>query len=356
MRLFSPQQWSKQGPLNKYGESARAIYTRGNTTTIIFPGSRKTIQHDAINNLPLLQSSPGYEKFAQFAITQQLSTYEARLRPTATTLLESIDTGNLFQDTISPTQHQTLDFGPDIDVAKEINPEAKKLNQISGETPQDRLLRWHYRLGHLPFKVLQNLAKHHIIDPALSKVEPPFCPGCMYGKQTRRTWRTKPSKKLRRKGLKRAHRPGQTVSVDTMPSGSVPGLMPQLKGTPTTRRYRYATVFIDHYSDLTYTHMHENNSAEQVLEGKLAFERFAYSSGVRIRHYHSDNGVFADKDFIASCKATNQTYSFCGVNAHHQNGVAERRIRDLRESARSMSFQPNTIGLQPSPRTSGHLL
>jgi hypothetical protein len=29
-----------------------------------------------------------------------------------------------------------------------------------------------------------------------------------------------------------------------------------------------------------------------------------------------------------------QTISFCGVNAHFQNGIAEKMIRDLQESTR----------------------
>jgi hypothetical protein len=34
-------------------------------------------------------------------------------------------------------------------------------------------------------------------------------------------------------------------------------------------------------------------------------------------------------------KAARQTISFCGVNAHFQNGVAERRIRELSDGART---------------------
>ena len=104
----------------------------------------------------------------------------------------------------------------------------------------------------------------------------------------------------------------------------------------TKARYTGATVFVDHFSRLDYVHLHERNTAEAIVDGKLAFERFAASHDVRIRHYHCDNGVFADRDFVASCIASRQTYSFCGTNAHHQNGVVECRIRTLRDSARSM--------------------
>ena len=33
---------------------------------------------------------------------------------------------------------------------------------------------------------------------------------------------------------------------------------------------------------------------------------------------------------------THQTITFCGVGAHHQNGIAKQQIRDLMESTRTM--------------------
>jgi hypothetical protein len=66
---------------------------------------------------------------------------------------------------------------------------------------------------------------------------------------------------------------------------------------------------------------------------KQAFEKFAAEHGVRILHYHCDNGHFADNTWKQSCKASRQGLTFCGVNSHFQNGIAERTIRDLSESA-----------------------
>jgi hypothetical protein len=58
---------------------------------------------------------------------------------------------------------------------------------------------------------------------------------------------------------------------------------------------------------------------------------------VTIRHYHADNGIFAAKEFISALEADGgQTISYCGVNAHHQNGHAEKKIRDLQDLARTM--------------------
>ena len=57
---------------------------------------------------------------------------------------------------------------------------------------------------------------------------------------------------------------------------------------------------------------------------------------MEIKHYHADNGRFADNAWLQDIEHKGQTQSFCGVGAHYQNGVAEKRIRDLQESARTM--------------------
>ena len=59
-------------------------------------------------------------------------------------------------------------------------------------------------------------------------------------------------------------------------------------------------------------------------------------------HYHADNGRFADNAFIADCNPQLQSLSYCGINAHFQNGIAERRIQDLQEQTRtSMLYAMN---------------
>ena len=57
--------------------------------------------------------------------------------------------------------------------------------------------------------------------------------------------------------------------------------------------------------------------------------------GVRVTHYHADNSLFDTKVLKASVNKAQQTLSFCGVNAHHQNGKAEQRIKDVTEGART---------------------
>ena len=330
LRLLSPQQWSAQGPRLPNGKFARYETTDGTRTTLHFPGSSITVAHDLSTNLPLLSTSPGYSEFSRFVTTSSLSTTEAARFPILGQTIETLHASTAFEGIRSAPIDGDFLLPPDLP--------PPDLPASRDKAKQDLLLKWHFRLGHLPFSVLQNMAKHNLLPHALHSIVPPMCASCQYGKQSRTAWRTKSNKKSRqlRLTLRTAHAPGDVVSVDTLSSGKVPGLVAQSKGRSTNHRFYYATVFVDHSSGLDYVHLHEHNTGAAILDAKLAFERFSYSHGVTIKHYHCDNGRFAESSFRDSCIASNQSVSFCGVNAHHQNGIAERRIKDLRESARSM--------------------
>ena len=83
-------------------------------------------------------------------------------------------------------------------------------------------------------------------------------------------------------------------------------------------------------------HLQKSLTSEETVQAKRAFEAFAGTHGITIRHYHADNGCFQDRAFRESIEQAQQMLSFCGVNAHFQNGVAEKRIRDLQDNARTM--------------------
>lgn len=91
---------------------------------------------------------------------------------------------------------------------------------------------------------------------------------------------------------------------------------------------------MDHASHLSYVHLQESLTLKKTVEAKHAFEAFARSFGIKIRHYHADNGRCADNAFLNNVAISGQTIFFCGVNAHFQNGIAEKMIRDLQESMR----------------------
>ena len=101
------------------------------------------------------------------------------------------------------------------------------------------------------------------------------------------------------------------------------------------------TVFVDHFCNLSYVHLQKSTSAADTIKVKLAFERYALQHGVSVQHYHADNCVFGAKDFVDHCIMQQQALTFASVNAHHQNGKAEVRIRHLQEQARTMLIHTN---------------
>ena len=105
------------------------------------------------------------------------------------------------------------------------------------------------------------------------------------------------------------------MSVDQLESPT-PGFIGVMRGFVTKRRYTCATIFIDHYSDLSYIHMQMSLTVEDTILAKRAFQSFARNHGITVKHYHADNGRFADKQFLAAVDEDNQTISFCAAYAH----------------------------------------
>jgi hypothetical protein len=200
-------------------------------------------------------------------------------------------------------------------------------------TPKAELLAWHYRLGHISFARIKKLAERGDLPAHLGKVTPPRCAACMYGKATKRQWRTKAP--LNAHHIPAVKRPGDVVGIDQLIS-STPGFVAQMRGCLTGKRYKVTTVFVDHLSGYSYVHNQLSTSAVHTIAAKQAFERVAKVYGVTVKHYHADNGIFESKAFVDEVHLKGQTISFCAVSAHHQNGRAEKKIRDLQDAARTM--------------------
>jgi hypothetical protein len=195
------------------------------------------------------------------------------------------------------------------------------------------LMNWHIRLGHLPFSRLKQMALKGILPKRLAHLDSPVCLACQFGKATKRAWRSKTTPSTVQ--VTKVSRPGDCISVDQLQS-STPGFVAQMKGALTKARYTGATIFVDHFSRLCYLYPQKSLSAEETLQAKQAFEAFAKSHGVTIKHYHADNGRFAENVWKQDVTSKGQTLSFCGAHAHFQNGIAEKFIRDIQDQARTM--------------------
>ena len=343
-RVLSPQHWSQNLHLPSH------CVTFKDSILLTWNGgdNKRTIRLSNNSNVGILKSAPSYSQATAFIAEVTTTIHNPLAEATcfsATHGLEdstptetdeedevTVKTSNHYNSqstTVSQTDHAPIDFHDDyMDSNNSTTFPEKALSDDEAE-----LMRWHLRLGHTSFDKLRVMANNGTIPKQLLDCEVPKCAGCMYGKMTRRAWRTKqaPSKVAPAP----INAPGDCISVDQLESTS-PGFIGQMKGALTNKRYKFATVFVDHFSRLSYVHLQQTNSAVETLEAKRAFEKFAAAHAVQVRHYHADNGRFADNLWLSDIAQRGQSISFCGANAHFQNGVAEKRIRDLQEAARTI--------------------
>ena len=79
-----------------------------------------------------------------------------------------------------------------------------------------------------------------------------------------------------------------------------------------------------------------NSSQEETLAAKKAYEILAGTHDVTIKRYHADNGRYAEEGFHDAVKAANQELTFCGVGAHHQNGIAKSHVKIITLAGRTL--------------------
>jgi hypothetical protein len=359
--LYSPQHVAQMASDDYPDRNGTYITTYAETLVMTWDQLRqqRTVKIDPSTNIFLMRSAPSFEKFHAFNSTIEEiedGRYEMH-SPNIVSDGESDDDsiGSMDeqeQNELTPSvtannQPIVLDVTrndrrhPDLPNTAfdriNFHGEMERLPtedvEIQANTSQAQLLAWHYRLGHIPFAKIRQMASRGDLPIGLATCQIPKCAACMYGKATRRAWRTKTP--VNAIANKQVTAPGTVVSMDQLVS-AVPGLIGQMKGFLTRKRYMVATVFVDHFSGMSYVYLQKGATASETIEAKKAFERFASTHGVVVRHYHSDNGIFETREFQDEVAACQQTISFCGVNAHHQNGKAEKKIRDLQELTRTM--------------------
>ena len=136
------------------------------------------------------------------------------------------------------------------------------------------------------------------------------------------------------KRLKRGHTlRGDCISADHYIS-AVPGRLPHSYGRE-KQGYTCGTLFVDHASGKVFNYCQFSTNTTETLASKRCLETLAKQEGFTIKKYHADNGTFVSKGFKEDCDLQGQVYSFSGVGAHHQNGVAERNIGTIANWARA---------------------
>jgi hypothetical protein len=106
--------------------------------------------------------------------------------------------------------------------------------------------------------------------------------------------------------------------------------------------YQAATLFCDHASRFLHLTCHVSTGAIEAICAKRAFERDASLANVTIKKFRADNGIFNSAAWKSTCDTLQQTTLYCSVNAHHQNGIAERQIRTIIDRSQTMLLHAMT--------------
>ena len=336
VRLLSPQHWAQSMRNTRTDEVTSTTFQ--DREIMRWKGHTKTVPMDDRTNVATFKSAPGFTKFHAFCaecgedektshdpITLPFVVSEDDQSVTSTEgkTPHPPDTGEATLTTFD------LDGPPGNDAPKiSMDEEERQPDNISAE-----FLKVHQRMGHISPRRIRRMARVGTLPKRLLKCDTPVCTACMFGKATRRPWRTK-----HEKNQEKPTRPtmaGQCISVDQMISPT-PGLVAQMIGRPTHKRYTCATVYVDQHTDYTFIYLQKSTTASETIQGKEQFERHLNRLGHRVQQYHADNGIFASQEWRECCIRMNQKLSFAAVGAHHMNGVAENKIKQLQTLARTM--------------------
>ena len=100
----------------------------------------------------------------------------------------------------------------------------------------------------------------------------------------------------------------------------------------------------------------QDETGDLTLEAKNSFKRDCMTRNVVPEHYYANNGRFAENSFKEDCVRKMQNLTFCGIGAHHQNGVSERIMKDLTLSSRNLVLHAQRHWPKYITPCFGHLL
>jgi hypothetical protein len=264
------------------------FYASHQQSVLIINGQHTTVKYDTLSQLPLLYTKPGICSFLAF----QDSFMAASATAVSTVLIG---------DNLSKSQRHK-----------------KYLHELCAHESYSNLNRW-IRMGVFPG-----------IDQKLAAVPDPVCPACAFGKARRVCHKTHNGH------IADGHtKPGDGVSSDGLESGT-PGRPFTTKGSSSKLCYNYVSLWVDHMSTYVYVTLHASKAATELVRSKLEFKTFAARYNVKIKNIRADNGVYSANLFREACLRGQQNLSFCGVEAHWQNGIAERFIGTITQRARTI--------------------
>lgn len=226
--------------------------------------------------------------------------------------------------------------------------------QLTG--PQKEVLLWHWKWS-INMQHVQELMQDRVYEldngtkirkppiiptkHATSKsCKLPMCMSCELSKMKSRSPKVKVTKAIKEKAgiLSRdSYEPGDMVSSDQFNVHTTGRKLSGYGRESSENGFHGGTVFVDASSGLVRVEMQVSLGANETVIGKHKFEQWIYDlASVCVKRYHSDNGIYDSQEFRDDCIGQEQSQTFSGVGAKHQNAVAERYIQTLSYWARTM--------------------
>jgi hypothetical protein len=80
------------------------------------------------------------------------------------------------------------------------------------------------------------------------------------------------------------------------------------------------TIYNDAASGLIWVENQVSLGANETIMGKACFKQWLWDMAyAKVKHYHGNNGIFSSEEYCAECLGKDQSQSFSGVEAQHQN-------------------------------------
>lgn len=184
----------------------------------------------------------------------------------------------------------------------------------------DKLKLWHTRMGHISVKTIKRMiSEGQINDINLKNTNDFFCEACQYGKSSR----------LKFGNVKREVAPGEVIYSDLCGPMSV----------PTINGSNYFILFKDEHSGYRVIFCIKHKS-----DALSSFQTYVNMSknkfGHSVKILHVDNGTeYMNANFKNYLNKTGIELEKTAPYTPEQNGKAEREMRTIVESARSMLYE-----------------
>lgn len=197
--------------------------------------------------------------------------------------------------------------------------DVRTIKQENCNIVQTDIKVWHERLGHLNVKELQNMCKNGMIPVTLSGNQNFVCEACQYGKQARRPFL---------KSTRGPTQPGEIVYSD------VCGPIEE----PSVSGMKYFVLFKDGATSYRYVYFMKHKN--EVFQYFLKYNAIVKNRFQRDLHIlHTDNGSeYVNQEFTSFLENKGITHERTAPYTPQQNGRAEREMRSIMETARTMLY------------------